>query len=371
MDRRHQVFISSTYADLVDERAEVIQALLELDCIPAGMELFPATTESAWELIKGVIDDSDYYCLIIGGRYGSISTEGVSYTEKEYDYAVLKNKPVMAFVHGRPEEIPSGKVEKTDRGRELLDAFRAKVEAAHHRRTWSTASELGGLVSRSLINLRKANPAEGWVRGRFAATEALLVEVANLRARVAELQAQEASKPREIDPEVTEKLASGSDEYRVGISCIESGKKDRETLAAGTTWDQILRYVGPALLSECSDEEFEAKLKLCFYHSLELTNAKKVDYKSVVVPHVVVDEIKIQLQALGQMVPGTKRRAVADKQAYWRLTEIGEKRLLSAQAIRKPVKPQGVLEGALSALTQSVMPKMKEADPTDGQGPID
>lgn len=45
MDKRYQVFISSTYADLQDERQEVIQALLELDCIPAGMELFPAASE--------------------------------------------------------------------------------------------------------------------------------------------------------------------------------------------------------------------------------------------------------------------------------------------------------------------------------------
>lgn len=58
MDKRYQVFVSSTYADLQDERQEVMQALLELDCIPAGMELFPAANEDQWTLIKKVIDDS-------------------------------------------------------------------------------------------------------------------------------------------------------------------------------------------------------------------------------------------------------------------------------------------------------------------------
>ncbi|HDV1518665.1 TPA: DUF4062 domain-containing protein, partial [Salmonella enterica subsp. enterica serovar Aberdeen] len=39
MDKRYQVFVSSTFADLEEERQEVMQALLELDCMPAGMEL--------------------------------------------------------------------------------------------------------------------------------------------------------------------------------------------------------------------------------------------------------------------------------------------------------------------------------------------
>jgi hypothetical protein len=132
MERRHQVFISSTYADLKDERAEVTQALLELDCIPAGMELFPATTNGAWELIKGVIDDSDYYCLIVGGRYGSVDAGGISYTEKEYDYAIETNKPLIAFIHKDPDQIANGKTEKTDKGKEKLQLFKTKVESSHH-----------------------------------------------------------------------------------------------------------------------------------------------------------------------------------------------------------------------------------------------
>lgn len=71
MDTRYQVFVSSTFRDLQDERREVMQALLEMDCIPAGMEMFPAADEQAWQLITGVIDQSDYYALIVGGRYGS------------------------------------------------------------------------------------------------------------------------------------------------------------------------------------------------------------------------------------------------------------------------------------------------------------
>jgi hypothetical protein len=72
MDKRYQIFVSSTFADLQQERQAVMQALLSLDHFPAGMELFPASDEDQWALIKGVIDDSDYYVLVIGGRYSPI-----------------------------------------------------------------------------------------------------------------------------------------------------------------------------------------------------------------------------------------------------------------------------------------------------------
>lgn len=124
---RHQVFVSSTFTDLIEERAEVIQAIWELDCIPTGMEAFVASNENQWDVIKRVINECDYYVLIIGGRYGSVTEGGVSYTEKEYRYARELGIPVLAFVHGNPEGIPVGKSEKDDRLRSKLDAFRAEV----------------------------------------------------------------------------------------------------------------------------------------------------------------------------------------------------------------------------------------------------
>jgi len=87
-DRREQVFVSSTYLDLREERQSVIQALLIAGCIPAGMELFPAGNDEKWRLIQRVINECDYYVLVIGGKYGSLDpTTELSYTEMEFDYA--------------------------------------------------------------------------------------------------------------------------------------------------------------------------------------------------------------------------------------------------------------------------------------------
>jgi hypothetical protein len=72
VDKRYQVFVSSTFEDLREERAAAISALLQIDCFPAGMELFPAADDDSITLIKSVIEDSDYYLVILGGRYGSL-----------------------------------------------------------------------------------------------------------------------------------------------------------------------------------------------------------------------------------------------------------------------------------------------------------
>ena len=85
MQKRYQVFVSSTFEDLHDERREVMQALLTLDCIPTGMELFPAADDDSWTHIKRFIAECDYYIVIVGGRYGSIGPTGKSYTEMEYE----------------------------------------------------------------------------------------------------------------------------------------------------------------------------------------------------------------------------------------------------------------------------------------------
>ena len=96
----------------------MIQTVIESNCIPAGMELFPAADEEQLAFIKRVIDDGDYYLLIIGGRYGSVDETGVSYTEQEYDYAVARGLRVIALLHENPDEIALGKSEKDPAARE-------------------------------------------------------------------------------------------------------------------------------------------------------------------------------------------------------------------------------------------------------------
>jgi hypothetical protein len=107
------------------------------------MELFPASDEEKWTLITRVIDDCDYYIVIIGGRYGSTDERGISFTEREYDYAIDKGIPALAFVHGEPDAIPVGKTDLDPATRKKLDEFISKVEKKMCR-SWKTPEELGG-----------------------------------------------------------------------------------------------------------------------------------------------------------------------------------------------------------------------------------
>jgi len=103
---KYQVFISSTYTDLIDERDSIIKAILEMYHIPIGMEMFSAEDEDQWEIIRRTIEVSDYYILILGLRYGSKTTEMISFTQKEYEYALEKNIPILAFIMDENVSLP-------------------------------------------------------------------------------------------------------------------------------------------------------------------------------------------------------------------------------------------------------------------------
>lgn len=103
MKKKLQIFISSTYIDLKDERQAAVEAILDAGHIPAGMELFKAGNEDQLKTIKRWIDESDVYLLILGGRYGSVeSASGKGYTHLEYEYAIEKGMPVFATVLSDP-----------------------------------------------------------------------------------------------------------------------------------------------------------------------------------------------------------------------------------------------------------------------------
>ncbi len=255
MEKRFQVFVSSTYDDLQKERQEVMHALLELDCIPSGMELFPAANESQWSLIKRVIDDCDYYILIIGGRYGSVGPEGVSYTEMEYRYAISIGKPTIAFLHADPGEITANKSESSTEGKEKLQAFRETVQQKLCK-FWSTPADLGSVVSRSLVQLMKTTPAVGWVRGDELPDREATLELLRLRTEVEDLRS-ELQRVRTTAPKGTEDLAQANELHMLRYSFQA---RDRETYqTTGWTgtfqakWNDIFAAIAPLMINEVSD----------------------------------------------------------------------------------------------------------------------
>ena len=167
--KKYQIFISSTYIDLIDERQAAVEAILQSGHIPAGMELFAASNQSQWEIIKKWIDESDIYMLILGGRYGSIEqTSGLSYTELEYNYALETNKPLFALILNEDFIELNSKTQGSKTILELnepqkLKAFSAKVLSKLCKICIDSKDiQLG--VFQSISSLERDNELTGWIK---------------------------------------------------------------------------------------------------------------------------------------------------------------------------------------------------------------
>lgn len=251
MEKRYQVFVSSTYTDLKEERQKVMQTLMEMDCIPAGMEIFPAADEEQWEFIKKIIDDCDYYLLIIGGRYGSMTKDGISYTEKEFDYAVEKGIKVVALIHEDPDTLPGKKIDKDPELIEKLAKFKEKVKNGRLVKFWSDGNELPGLVALSLQKTIKRHPAIGWVRGNQIANQEILAKYITVTEKNKALE-DEINSLKNLSIFTTGEIILGLEK--------EFYLSDINGLIFPTTYRQVFFLIAPFIKDFVVKNEFEYDL---------------------------------------------------------------------------------------------------------------
>lgn len=341
MEKIYQVFVSSTFQDLQEERKEVMQALLELDCMPAGMELFPASNDDQWTLIKRVIDACDYYLLIIGGRYGSTNDEGKSYTQMEFEYALETGKPIISFLPKKPEDIPSGKSEKDPEKQKKLETFKALAQKKLVK-YWESPEQLGSIVSRSMIKLIKDFPAEGWVRSGSAVDEKSVKEIAKLQRENESLKEQLKTIATQA-PIGTEALSQGNDQIEIKYHFNASDKRGYQSFICDNeesySWNELFSYVAPQMIDECTDSAFEAGLSKYIENNnnwkdkpqfLKLKNAR-----NFAISQESFGLIKVQFRALGLITSGEKKRSTTDKQTYWKLTPYGDYVMTQLLAIKR------------------------------------
>jgi len=345
MEKKYQVFISSTYIDLQKERQEVMNALLELDCIPSGMELFPATNEEQWDLIKDVIDECDYYILILGGRYGSLDNDNMGYTEKEYRYALDIGKPIISFLHKNPEELPKKNTEKTESGQKKFEDFRKLVQQKMCK-FWTTPQELGSNVSRSLIKLQKKHPGIGWVKGDLIPSQEASLEILELRKEIEKLE-NTLEEARTQAPKGTDNLAQGEDILEdITFSFKVRKQGDYNTVgytsSIDLTWNEIFYKISPVMIDEATDYQFRVSVEKLIQKEkgIQLKNSSDERFENTYITDVTVEDeffqtIKVQLRALGLINKSTKSRSVKDTETYWTLTPYGDSVMNNLRAIKK------------------------------------
>jgi hypothetical protein len=194
-DKKLQIFVSSTFTDLKEERQAAVEAILSSGHIPAGMELFSAGDESQMDVIERWIDESDVYLLILGGRYGSIDKKtGKSYIQLEYEFAIEKKKPLFAVVisekalEKRVKSIGSSVIEQ-ENAKELKE-FRSKV-LSNLVKFWEDKKDIKIAIHETISEFSYRKELIGWIRGDNSVNTGLLAEeIAKLTNENSELRIQ-------------------------------------------------------------------------------------------------------------------------------------------------------------------------------------
>jgi hypothetical protein len=193
IQRKLQVFVSSTYTDLRAERQAAVEAILTAGHIPAGMELFAAGDESQLTVIKRWIEESDVFLLILGGRYGSLETNsGKSYIQLEYEYAVQLGKPLFAVViedgqiNERVKQAGVAAIEQDNP--QLLKQFRGAV-LTRLSRFWRDPKDIKLAILETLSEFSRRTDLVGWIPGSNRVDSgALAEEIARLGKENASLR---------------------------------------------------------------------------------------------------------------------------------------------------------------------------------------
>ena len=317
MKKKYQIFVSSTYDDLKEERNQVIKAILEMGHIPVGMEMFSAADEEQWQMITRQIDESDYYVIIVAHRYGSLS-ENISYTEKEFSYAIEKQIPIYGFIVADNVQALAINCDTDAKKKVALEKFKVRVRKKPVS-FWNNPDDLHGKVAIALMKAFNTTPRVGWSRAVGADSPEISLELSRLSKENAELRAQLSA--------VTERKED--DKNAQNLSVLESLKSLKRTLMLKekdkATWDlsvkvtmyEIFKELGPELIVEKSAVDIGSFMARVM-SPLESKLASHYPMPSNHVKAILAD-----FNALGLVHPSVKKHVVSDKNEYWTLTPQG------------------------------------------------
>jgi hypothetical protein len=327
--KRYQIFVSSTYSDLIDERREVIESIIDLGHIPAGMEGFPAIDIEQFRYITKVIDQCDYYVVILAARYGSLADDGISFTEKEYRYAVETGKVVIAFVMEpvSASKLPVEKVDTDPIAIARLENFKSDVMKGRLVRLWSDQNSLSKSVLKSLIVAFDEFPGVGWVRASVAASEDVLAQINELRIRHEKLEKENKLLKEQFTPKFDD-LAPLDAKYDVQYSYWNSDQRARLATSVTMSWREIFLAVAPHLNL--------ARAPTLFADLLEkhLKAANLVRGREPSVNPISANQIMIQLTAHG-LIRRFRAKNTKGAMGEWiQITDVGARLMLEDMVIK-------------------------------------
>jgi hypothetical protein len=327
MDKKYQVFISSTYTDMKAERQAAVEAILDAGHIPAGMELFAASDKDQMEVIKGWIDESDIFMLVLGGRYGSVEPEsGKSYIQLEYEHAVATSKPFFALyltdkAIAEKAKGPLG-LDATERhDTKALNEFRTTVKS----KLCSEIEDVKDIkiqVPKSIRNLGEKRKLGGWVRSSAVLdVSPLMSELAALRHENGALR-EEVKRTQVISKKSGATLSTSQDKFSESAldAPLELHLKSQRVVAKSVyksdkTWSGTYLRMFSLIAAKLLEEPYDPTVR---------GYIRTIMQSELAVDTVELDETEFQSLKLKLVALGVVELKKVPAHLTWLLTENGK-----------------------------------------------
>lgn len=283
-----------------------------------------------------LIDACEYFVILLGGRYGTLSPLGLSFPHREYIFAATRRKPVLALIHDQPLGLPDDAREATREGQVRRDDFARLLENKVLTYRWRETAELTELMGQVMPAMMREYPTPGWVRAdRMASGD----ETRALREQLAALE-----KEREMllggGRSVARNLARGSDRVALAYSCdvFEGGDCKQAMTRRELNWDGIFACVAPLMLEPVVEpvlrKALEEHIAQQALRDVRAEFPKAHAVRNVTLTDQAFNQIKVQLRALGLIARATGPGAGVQ----WRLTAQGDATMSQLVAQRRPAR---------------------------------
>lgn len=337
VEKRYQIYMASSYNDVVNERLKVEYALLNSSCFPWQFSEKRSSLNTA--RARQQIDDADYVVFLLSSCYGDLSASGISYLHLDFLYALNKNKIIISLVDAYPEKKFCIEQKQAEESLKKLSSFRAilKRDSTYYQQ-YSNLLDLERSTKNLLATAIKERPAKGWIRPQPQDHLAEDPELMRLRSKIADLQKQleastlvavkttESSREQRSpnsDQDETIKLAYRAHAYQDGN--LQDIHPQREM-----TWAQILKVLAPHFKKPALESTFIRAMN-DYLETTALEDARAIFPRAHAVARTQVDsrslqQIKLQMKWNNWIVP--QQQNLAGSRIYWALTQEGQKHLL-------------------------------------------
>ncbi len=152
---KKRVYVSSTFIDLEKYRLRVKEVLERAGYDVEAMEKYPAFDQRPKDKCLEDVAQCDYYVLIVAHRYGYVppadTRKKKSITELEYDEAIVKKKPVLAFLLNEDQPwAPKMMDANSLSAKSAIGAFRKHLQESHGVSFFTTEDNLATAVLEAL-----------------------------------------------------------------------------------------------------------------------------------------------------------------------------------------------------------------------------